>query len=162
MPDTESTGQAPGGGRGQIREIKDQVIDQARSSFRQARDRAGSSLGDSRRQAAGQVGGIASALHRTSEHLRNEDQPRIADLADSLAERADQVASYLQETNVRTLARDLEKLSRQRPGLVFGAAFTLGLLGARFFRSSNRGREADDYGSYDRIRAGGEPAGLGA
>ena len=55
---------------GQIRQVKDQVVDQAKTTFRDARDRAGSSLSQGRRQAADQIGGIASAFHSAGEHLR--------------------------------------------------------------------------------------------
>ena len=60
MPDTESrasqadqTGQQDGGSaREQIRDMKDQVVDQAKNTFQQARDRATSSLGESKNQFA--------------------------------------------------------------------------------------------------------------
>ncbi|MGH2709079.1 MAG: hypothetical protein ACRDJK_12415 [Actinomycetota bacterium] len=45
--------------------------------------------------------------------------------------------------------------------IVLGAAFALGLAGARFFKSSEPDGDAEEYGRYDRIRAGGEPAGIG-
>ena len=51
--------------------------------------------------------------------------------------------------------------------MVYGAAFAVGLLAARFLKSGASSEEDDrsdawspDAG-YDRIRAGGEPAGLG-
>lgn len=176
MPDTQGAGtpgsdvdtdaQETGGARGQIRQVRDQVVDQAKSSFRQARDSAGSSLADSRRQAADQVGGVANALHSAGQHLRDEQQERIAGLADSFADQVEQVASYLRDVDIQRAARDVESLARRQPALVFGAAFALGLLGARFLKSSERRRDADefdehgDYG-YGSIRAGGQAAGLG-
>lgn len=177
MPDTQGAGtpgqgvetdpQATGGARGQMRQVKEQVVDQAKSTFRQARDRATSSLADSRRQTADQVGGLASALHSAGQHLRGEQQERIAGLADSVADQVDQVASYLRDADLQRMARDVENLARRQPALVFGAAFAIGLLGARFLKSSERtGRydEFDDYeeyGGYETIQPGGQPAGLG-
>ena len=164
MPDAGSGGT---GTREQMRQVRDQVVDQAKSTFREARDRAGSTLADSRRQAADQIGNIAGAFHRTGEQLRNDNQERIAGLADSFAGQVDQVARYLREADLRTIGRDIERLARERPAVVFGAAFAVGLLAARFFKSGARS-EADDRedawnpdAGYDRIRAGGEPAGLG-
>jgi hypothetical protein len=177
MPDTQGAGtpgsalgtdpQESGGARGQIRQVKEQVVDQAKSSFRQARERATSSLADSRRQAADQVGGLASALHSAGEHLRGEQQERIAGLADSFADQVDQVANYLRDVDLQRVARDVEDLARRQPALVFGAAFAIGLLGARFLKSSeqrdNRDRfdDYEDYGGYETIRPGGQAAGLG-
>jgi ElaB/YqjD/DUF883 family membrane-anchored ribosome-binding protein len=164
MPEAGSGGT---GTREQIRQVRDQVVDQAKTTLRDARDRAGSSLADGRRQAAEQIGNIAGAFHRTGEQLRNENQERIAGLADSFAGQVEQVARYLHDADLRTVARDVERLARERPAVVFGAAFAVGLLAARFLKSgssSDADRSSDAWttgADYDRIRAGGEPAGLG-
>jgi hypothetical protein len=163
-------GDSTGGARGQIRQVKDQVVDQAKSSLRDAKDRATSSLGESRRQAADQIGGIATAFHSASDHLRNEQQERIAGLADSIAGQVDQVANYLRDADLNRIARDVESLARRQPALVYGAAIALGIIGARFLKSSDSARRSrfqseyddyDDYGGYERIQPGGDPAGLG-
>ena len=59
MPDTHARGSqgasADGGSaREQIREVKDQVVGQAKDTMQQARDRASSSLVESKAQIAGQ------------------------------------------------------------------------------------------------------------
>jgi hypothetical protein len=180
MPDTQGTGatasgvdtdsqEQGSGAKAQMRQVKEKVVDQARDSFRQARERATSSLADSRRQAADQVGGIANALHSAGQHLRGEQQERIAGLADSVADQIDQVAGYLRDADIQRLARDVEGLARRQPAIVYGAAFALGLLGARFLKSSeSRGYRSDvedyddyDYGGYETIQPGGQAAGLG-
>ena len=127
-----------GGPRNQLRQVKEQVIDQTRSSFRQARDRAASSLTESRVQAADQIGGMATAFRRTSEHLRAEDQRRAADFTESLAEQVERASSYLRDRDFAAIREDLEGLARRQPALVLGLGFALGLLGARFFKSSGR------------------------
>ena len=140
--------------RGQIRQVKDQVVDQAKSTFREARDKAGSSLGDSRRQAAEQIGGLGAAIHSASSHLRGENQERIAGLADSLGDQVEQVASYLRDADFDRMVRDVESLARRQPALVFGAALAIGILGARFLKSSDSSRSRrfksgqDEYEEY--------------
>jgi hypothetical protein len=137
----ENGGENPGGSaRGQFREVKDQVVGQARTTLQQARDRAGSSLGESKNQVAGQFGTIAEALRRTSEHLRSEDQQRIAGLTETVARQVDQVANYLRNKDARAMRSDLENLARRQPALVLGSALVLGLIGARFLKSSKRDR----------------------
>jgi hypothetical protein len=168
---TPATGSDAGGSgaRGQIRQVKQQVVDQAKNTLRDARDRATSSLGDSRRQAAEQIGGIASAFHSAGDHLRGENKERIAGLADSVADQVEQVAGYLRDADFQRMARDVEGLARRQPALVFGAAFALGILGARFLKSSERSgrsRSDSDYDEdydlgYERIQPGGDPAGIG-
>ncbi|HEY8259338.1 MAG TPA: hypothetical protein VIG08_16895 [Gemmatimonadales bacterium] len=127
--------------RAQLAEVKDRVVEHARTSIRQARDSAASSLTDSRRQAADQIAGVASALKRTSEHLRSDNRGSIASLTESLSQHADQASSYIRDSNLAKMRQDAEQLARRRPGAVLGATFAVGLLLARFLRSS-QGRPA--------------------
>jgi hypothetical protein len=141
---SSSIGGAAGQGsstREQIREVKDKVVEQAKNSFQQARDRAASSLGESKGQVADQFGAIADALKRTTEHLRSEDQQRIAGLTDTVAQQVDQVATYLRSKDARAVRQDLEDLARRQPAFILGGAFVLGLVAARFLKSSERARE---------------------
>jgi len=161
MPNTEARGsrsetagqtqpRADGTAREQIREVKDQVVGQAKNTLQQARERASSSLGESKSQVAEQFGTIAQALRRTTEHLRSEDQQRIAGLTDTVARQVDQVANYLRNKDASAMRADLESLARRQPAIVIGGALVLGLIGARFLKSSKRerlGRGSDGYGS---------------
>ena len=153
MPDTEPRGsragnigqqsgtqQGGGSAREQIREVKDQVVGQARNTLQQARDRARSSLGESKGQFADQFGTVASALRRTTEHLRSEDQQRIAGLTETVARQVEQVADYLRSKDAVAMRNDLENLARRQPAVVIGGALVLGLIGARFLKSSQRDR----------------------
>jgi hypothetical protein len=138
-PSTElDTERSSGNARVQIRDVKDQVVNQAKTSFRQARDSATSSLNDSRHQAADRIGGIASAVRSTSEHLRSENQAGVADLTDSLAEQVERLSSYLRDRDLRAFRDDVESFARRKPAVAVGIALGLGMLGARFFKSSRR------------------------
>ena len=152
-----------GGAREQVRQAKDKVMDQARTTLRDARERAGSTFTDPRRQAAARLGGVGGAFHRTSDTLRGEDQARFADVADNVARQIDRVADYLRDSDGQTIARDIESLARRQPALVFAGAFAIGVLAARFFRSSSPPyrREFEEEAGYERVHPGGEPAGLG-
>lgn len=144
--------------REQIREVKDQVVDQAKNTLQQARDRASSSLGESKSQLAEQVGSIAEALRRTTDHLRSENQQRFAGFTDTIARQVDQVADYLRNKDARAMRQDLENLARRQPAIMFGGALVLGLIGARFLKSSERSRESKRIGdgrSYGRERGYG-------
>ena len=142
------TGTSPGAGsreggtssaKEQVREMKDQVVDQAKTSFRQARDSATSSLKDSRQQAADRIGGIASAVRSTSDHLRNENQAGVANLTDSLADQVERLSDYLRDRDLRAFRDDVETFARRQPAVAVGVALALGMLGARFLKSSQRG-----------------------
>jgi hypothetical protein len=164
MPNTEAPGsrgetarQPAGSAREQIREVKDQVVGQAKTSLQQARDRASSSLVESKAQIAGQFGAISDALRRTTEHLRSEDQHRIAGLTETVARQMDQVAAYLWNKDARAMRGDLENLARRQPAIVVGGALMLGLIGARFLKSSQRDRRirgSQTYGREQRLGKG--------
>ena len=126
--------------REQIREVKNQVVDQAKNTLQQAKERASSSLGESKSQFVNQLGAAAEALRRTTEHLRSEDQPRIAGLTDTLARQLDQVSNYLRNKDAAAMRHDLENAARRQPGIAIGGAIVLGLIGARFLKSSERRR----------------------
>jgi len=165
---TEGAGQEDGGQQGggtareQIREVKDQMVGKARTSLEQARDRATSSLGESKGQFADQFGTIAEALRRTTEHLRSEDQQRIAGITDTVARQVDQVANYLRNKDATAMRADLENLARRQPAIVLGGALILGLMGARFLKSSQKSRslrgssrrERYGNGGYDQFSSG--------
>jgi hypothetical protein len=166
LPGTSSEGANAGrggGAREQMRQAKDKVMDQARTTLRDARDRAGSTFTSSRQQAAEQIGGLGQAFRRTSENLRGEDQTRFADVADTVARQIDRVADYLRESDGRTIARDLDGLAKRQPALVFAGAFAIGVAAARFFKSSTPQyrRDFEEEAGYERVYPGGEPAGLG-
>lgn len=130
------TEHSSGSARAQIREVKDQVVDQAKTSFRQARDSATSSLNDSRHQAADRIGGIASAVRSTSQHLRSENRAGVANLTDSLAEQIERFSEYLRDRDLRAFRDDIGNFARRQPAVAVGVALGLGMLGARFFKSS--------------------------
>jgi hypothetical protein len=165
MPNTESRGskadptnrQGGGTAREQIRDMKDQVVGQAKNTLQQARDRASSSLGESKGQVSNQFRTIADALHRTTEHLRSEDQQRIAGLTETVARQIEQVADYLRNKDARAMRQDLENLARRQPAVMIGGALVLGLIGARFLKSSERrgSRRFGDARQYGRERTSG-------
>jgi hypothetical protein len=162
LPGTSEGAGTGSGAREQVRQAKDKVVDQAKSAFRDARNRAGSAFSENRFKAADQIGGIGSAFRRTGEQLRGEDQGRVADMTDSVARQIDRVADYLRTADGRTMTRDLEGLARRQPAAVFAGAFALGVLAARFLKSSSPEDRDEDVASYERVYPGGEAAGLGS
>jgi hypothetical protein len=126
MPDEQ------GSGAGE-RQTRDKVVEQAKTTLREARDRAGTGLTEGRRKAADQIGEMGGALHRAGERLRGEDQPKLADAADSIGRQADRAADYLRERDGKAIARDVENLTRRRPGVALLGAFLLGVVAARIF-----------------------------
>jgi hypothetical protein len=133
--------------RDQVRGIKNQAIERGRTTLRDARDRAATSLGEGKNQVADQIGAVAHAFREAGTQLRTEGQgQRLAGLTDAMARQADQAADYLRRADGELLRQDVERLARRQPALVLGSAFVAGLLGARFLKSSERRRAEHDQG----------------
>jgi hypothetical protein len=148
--------------RAQIRDVKDQVVDRAKDSFRQARQSAGSSLNQSRQQAADRIDGLANAVRGTSERLRSDQQDRIADLTDSLASQVERLGDYLRTRDPGDVRRDVEAFARRQPAVVVGVALAIGMLGARFLKSGQGrdetyGRGNRPYDRADQLYGRGQP-----
>jgi ElaB/YqjD/DUF883 family membrane-anchored ribosome-binding protein len=141
-----------GGARAQIRDVKDRVVEEAKSSIRQVRDSASSSLDQSRNRAADSIDSIASAVRGTGDRLRSDNQTTAANLTDSLAQQVERVSAYLRTRDLGSVREDLERFAREQPTVAIGVALAVGMLGARFIKSSPRrsgGSSRRSYGGAD-------------
>jgi hypothetical protein len=132
-------GQAGGEGRTGVRQ---KIEEQARTAARQAREKAGNAFAERKTEVAGQVSSVADAVRTSSGQLRGSGHDQIAGITESIAEQAERAATYLRDADLRSIRRDFEDLARRQPMLVIGGALALGIIGARFLRSSER-REPD-------------------
>src|SRR4051812_12091139 len=113
------------------------LIDKARST---AQERVRSAVGSRKSQAVETVSGLAQSLLLAGQNLQDQQSP-AARLVEQAAERLDRVAQYLETTEPEALVRRTESWARQNPALFIGGAFLVGILGARFLKSS---RPAND------------------
>jgi hypothetical protein len=111
----------------------DKAVEKAKATLRETRDRAGKGLSEGRRKAADQIGEVGGALHRAGEKLREEVQPKLADAADSIGRQAEGAVDYLRKKDGKAIARDVENLTRHRPGVALIGAFLLGVVVSRIF-----------------------------
>ena len=119
-----------------IKEKAGEVAEEAKSVMEQAGHQAKSTVAVQKEQAASQLHGVAQALRQTSDRLRDQDQRAFASYSNQAADQIDRMSSYLQERDVNELMRDAKDFARRQPELFLGGAFTLGLLAARFLKSS--------------------------
>lgn len=146
-------------------EAAHEVRDKARDLAQQARDQARTQLAGQKDRATEQLDSISSALRTTSDTLRDEEQDTVARYVGEAAQRIDRLSGYLRSHTAGELMDEAERYARREPALFLGGAMLLGLLGARFLKSSrpdDRGR-GDDGGfgyerRYDRDDVGRRPA----
>lgn len=109
--------------------------------------RAGVNRGTNR--AADALGSVAQSLVFSSQQLRDQDQRAIGGYVERAANKVEQLADYVQNTDAGQMADRVENFARREPALFLGGAFALGLLGARFLKSSRRAQPQQRTGYAD-------------
>jgi hypothetical protein len=122
-----------------------------------ATQRVESGLTKGKIQAAETLNTVAQSLIVSGQQLRERNQEGVSRFVDQAADRVQRVSNYLQNTNVSEIVDSTEQFARRRPALFLGGAFVLGLLGARFLKSSRRQQTAGG----ERWAAGGVGSGRG-
>jgi hypothetical protein len=165
---TAAGGQAANGGGGDTAsQVAAQLAEVLRGNPGALRDilaQAGQATGQATGQAAGQVqqkatsrldqqkqtlveglGSVAEGIRRMGENLGQTEQGGVVALTarygDSLAGGLKRFSGYLSEREVGDLIYEMEDYARRNSTYFVGGAFVLGLLGARFLKSSTPRRE---------------------
>lgn len=145
--DSSVTGTVKSTARG----IIDQAKDTAGQAYGVATEKATTKLEEQKATIATGLTSVADSLKQVGGTLREaDDQSGITELTakygESLANQIEQISGYFERKDVREMIRDVESFARRNPALFIGGAFTLGLLAARFLKSSaapgNTGRQS--------------------
>jgi hypothetical protein len=103
-----------------------------------ATDKVASGLDTGKARAADELRRVADALRQTGDKLRGDNAGGAAEgYIASAAGQVDRFSSYIRSTSVRDMVNNVESFARRQPTLFVGGAFVLGLLGARFLKSSS-------------------------
>lgn len=122
------------------------LIDTAKSTAGQAygvaTEKATNVIEEKKGDLASGLTTVADTIRQVGSTLRQTDeQTGITDTAaqygESLAKQIESVSRYFERNDVRVMVRDVETFARRNPAVFIGGAFALGLLAARFLKSSN-------------------------
>ena len=94
-------------------------------------------LDSQKTRAAESLSGVAQSLRTTSRQL-TEAPAGLGGYVQQAADQVDSLARYLENSEVGDLVDDVEDFARRSPAAFLGGAFVLGMLGARFLKSSRR------------------------
>lgn len=125
-----------------VGQVADQAQEKVGQVADQAKQQATSRLESGREGAVDGLGSVAQAIRQTGQGLREQDQGTIGQYADQAAEQVERLASYLRQHDVGQLIDETERFARRRPGLFLGGGVALGLLVARFLKSSGERDQA--------------------
>lgn len=137
-------GRSIGDGRSTSSEARSKAEDTTRSAARKAEEQASRQ----KERAADRLGRMSDALRSTSDTLREEQEDAVAGYVETAADQVARFSGYLRDREVGQLLDEARGFARRDPALFLGGAALLGMLGARFMRSSNRDTDMDSYG-YD-------------
>jgi hypothetical protein len=127
----QATGQVTGQAAGQVQEKATSRLDQQKQTLVEG------------------LGSVAQGIRQMGENLGQTEQGGVVALTarygDSLAGQLERFSGYLSEREVGDLVYEIEDYARRNSTYFVGGAFVLGLLGARFMKSSmpRRERHAD-------------------
>ena len=123
------------------RSFYNQAKETAGKAYEAVTDKTAQKLDDQRTTLSGGLATVADSVRQVSDNLgSSQTDSGLAEAAakytNTAADKIENVASYFETKSVREMARDLEGYARRNPALFIGAAFGLGLLAARFLKST--------------------------
>ena len=119
------------------------------------RQGATSQLSTQKNKATDSIGTVAQAVRQASQQLRTQQHDGIANYIDQAANQLEQFSARLRDKDLGELVRDAQQFARRQPAVFIGSAFAIGLLGARFLKSSrDRQYGGDGRNSYARSSTG--------
>ncbi|MEA2519651.1 MAG: hypothetical protein QOF49_1731 [Chloroflexota bacterium] len=135
------TSMSSGQGPERLQDAASGILDQAGRTATTQASRTMARAGDTLKE-------VARAVRETGGQMR-ESRPEIAGVTDTVAERVEQLSSYLREHDAQEVLSEAERLARRQPALVVGGGLVVGLLIGRLLRSGAEpaGGQGSTYGS---------------
>jgi len=133
----------------QTKQAASQVTDQAKQAASQVTDQAKqaaqSQLSVRKDQTANRLNTVSSAVRDMSDKLRQNNQTSsYAQFADQAANQIQRFSGYLRSHDVREIVDEAEDWMRRDPMIALGGAFVLGLVAARFLKSSGASKRSSN------------------
>lgn len=121
--------------------------EKASEAAHEVRQKTERTLSRQKERATDRFESVSSALRDTSDNLRGQHEESVAGIFESAAEQVDRLSRYVRDRSVGELIDEIEDVARREPALFLGGAALLGIVGARFLKSSERRRmHASDRG----------------
>jgi hypothetical protein len=100
------------------------------------RERAGAQLATQKDKATDGLGTIAQAFKRTTQELREQRHDTLAEYVERAADELERLSAGIKNRDIGAMFRDAQNMARRQPAIFVGSAFAIGLLAARFLKSS--------------------------
>jgi ElaB/YqjD/DUF883 family membrane-anchored ribosome-binding protein len=121
-------------------EVRERAAEQAQRAGDQAREKVRTQVDQRSTQLGEQVSRQADDARSIGEQLRNQGKDGPARLADQLADRAERMGSWLQESDGDRILRDVEDFGRRNPWAIAAGGAALGFALSRMLKASSSRR----------------------
>ncbi len=121
------------------------LLSQAKSAagdvYETVADNATSAIDEQKAGLTGKLTGVADTVRRLSGTLHDTESydpvsGYVAQYTDTAAQKIESVAKYFDNADLKDIARDIESYARRNPAVFLGSAFAIGIMAARFLKSS--------------------------
>jgi hypothetical protein len=121
--------------------LLDEAKAKANDAYFAVADKASSVIEEQRSEFSGGLTGVADTVRRISGAIVEKDGDNgiakfAAEYTVAAANKLEGAAQYFERTDLKGMARDVEAYARRNPAIFLGAAFAVGVLAARFFKST--------------------------
>ena len=142
QPNTSSSATSAGGYTGSP-ESTDPTLQHSGNGgiINKVRDKATAQLNTQKDRATDGIGTVVDAVRNATRQLRDQNHGTLADYVERSANQLERWSKDLRNRDVAELLRGAQNLARRQPAMFVGSAFTLGLLSARFLKSSSPDRD---------------------
>lgn len=140
------SGSVTGAATAAAKSFYDQAKETAGQAYEAVTDKAATTLDDKKGTLSDGLSTVADSIRQVGDNMSrglvqgtNTDNAlasATSKYSKTAATKIQDLAGYFERTDVRTMARDLEGYARRNPAIFVGAAFGLGMLAARFLKSS--------------------------
>lgn len=118
-------------------ETAQQLKERVTSTSQNVKEKAQSVLDEGKGKITSSLDAVASTLGKTTESLQSNELGQLAPYGEKLQYWTQGLSDYLKNANASDILRDAESLARRQPAVFLGGAFVVGLLAARFLKSSS-------------------------
>lgn len=139
--------------------LYDRAVETAGKVYDAVSEKASDSLDSQTSSLSDGLNQIADGIRQTGSHLTestssNTISAAAADYSSTAADAINSVADYFASKDPREMLRDAEGLARRNPAVFMAAAFGLGILAARFLKSSPRSLTEGAGRTFQKVNAG--------
>ncbi|HEY2866883.1 MAG TPA: hypothetical protein VGJ02_07315 [Pyrinomonadaceae bacterium] len=122
-------------------DLYEHAKDTASDSYDAVATKAKTAVNEQKNQFSAGLKTVADSIRHMGGQLRDAPESnRLTDVTSDFTGKAagtiDNVANYFDRKDPREMVRDVQGFARRNPAIFFGTAFALGLLAARFLKSS--------------------------